>query len=145
MITPNGGPGSVLGGNLEVDAIQELLVLTSNYSAEYDKTSGGVVNAVSRAGTNEFHGSVYEFLRNSALDARNFFDSSIPPFKRNQFGGSAEGPIRKDHTFFFVDYEGIRQSLGIASVITVPSVAARSGQLCAAPDLSQGTPSQATR
>jgi hypothetical protein len=140
----NGGPGSVLGGNLGVDAIQEFSVLTSNYSAEYGKTSGGVVNAVSRAGTNEFHGSVYEFLRNSALDARNFFDSSIPPFKRNQFGGSAGGPIRKDHTFFFVDYEGIRQSLGITSVITVPSVAARSGQLCSAPDLSQGTPCQPT-
>src|ERR1700688_1650273 len=132
----DGGPGSVLGGNLGVDAIQEFSVLTSNYSAEYGKTSGGVVNAVSRAGTNEFHGSVYEFLRNSALDARNYFDSSIPPFKRNQFGGSAGGPIRKDRTFVFGDYEGIRQSLGLTSVVTVPSAAARSGQLCSMP----GTP-----
>jgi hypothetical protein len=131
----NGGPGSVLGGNLGVDAIQEFSVLTSNYSAEYGKTSGGVVNAVSRPGTNQFHGSVYEFLRNSALDAKNFFDgSTIPPFKRNQFGGAAGGPIRKDHTFFFADYEGIRQSLGITSVVTVPSAAARSGQLCSIPD-----------
>src|SRR3984893_1630160 len=140
----NGGPGSVLGGNLGVDAIQEFSVLTSNYPAEYGKSSGGVVNAVTHPGTNEFHGSVYEFIRNSALDARNFFDSSIPPFKRNQFGASAGGPIRKDRTFVFADYEGIRQSLGVTSVVTVPSVAARSGQLCSAPDLSQGNPCQPT-
>src|ERR1700692_4094165 len=140
----NGGPGSVLGGNLGVDAIQEFSVLTSNYSAEYGKTSGGVVNAVSRAGTNEFHGSVYEFLRNSALDARNFFDSTIPPFRRNQFRASARGPVINDRTFIFGDYEAIRQSLGITSVITVPSPAARSGQLCSAPDLTQVTPCQPT-
>jgi hypothetical protein len=130
----NGGPGSVLGGNLGVDAIQEFSVLTSNYPAEYGKSSGGVVNAVTRPGTNEFHGSVYEFLRNSALDARNFFDSSIPPFRRNQFGASAGGPIHKDRTFVFGDYEAIRQSLGVTSVVTVPSAAARSGQLCSIPD-----------
>ena len=70
----NGAPGSVLGGNLGVDAIREFSVLTSNYSAEYGKTSGGVVNAITRSGTNELHGGVYEFLRNSRLDARNFFD-----------------------------------------------------------------------
>src|SRR5947209_2428693 len=70
----NGAPGSVLGGNLGVDAIQEFSVLTSNYSAEYGKTSGGVVNAITRSGTNQLHGSVYEFLRNSRLDARNYFD-----------------------------------------------------------------------
>jgi outer membrane receptor protein involved in Fe transport len=126
----NGGPGSVLGGNLGVDAIQEFSVLTSNYSAEYGKTSGGVVNAITRSGTNQFHGSVYEFLRNSALDARNFFDQgSIPPFKRNQFGVSAGGPIQKGRTFFFADYEGIRQSLGLTQVETVPSPAARIGNL----------------
>jgi hypothetical protein len=130
----NAGPGSVLGGSLGVDAIQEFSVVTTNYSAEYGKTSGGVVNAVTRPGTNEFHGSAYEFLRNSALDARNFFDSSIPPFKRNQFGASAGGPIHKDRTFVFGDYEGIRQSLGLTSVVTVPSAAARSGQLCSIPD-----------
>ncbi|MBV9082221.1 MAG: TonB-dependent receptor [Acidobacteriaceae bacterium] len=126
----NGGPGSVLGGNLGVDAIQEFSVLTSNYSTEYGRTSGGVVNAITRSGTNQLHGSFYEFLRNSALDARNFFDTgSPPPFKRNQFGASAGGPIFKDRTFIFGDYEGIRQSLGITNQVTVPSPAARMGQL----------------
>jgi hypothetical protein len=126
----NGSPGSVLGGNLGVDAVEEFSVLTSNYSAAYGRTSGGVVSAATRSGTNHFHGAVYEFVRNSALDARNFFDSAtIPPFKRNQFGGSAGGPIRKDRTFIFGDYEGIRQSKGITRVDTVPSPAARSGVL----------------
>ena len=126
----NGPPGSVMGGTLGVDAIQEFSVMTSNFSAEYGKSSGGVVNAISRSGTNQFHGSAYEFLRNSALDARNFFDgSTIPPFKRNQFGASAGGPIRKDRTFVFGDYEGIRQAKGITNVDTVPSQAARTGIL----------------
>ena len=132
----NGAPGSVLGGNLGVDAIQEFSVLTSNYSAEYGKTSGGVVNAVTRSGTNAFHGSAYEFLRNSALDAKNFFeaaDQPKAPFKRNQFGGAIGGPIIKNHTFFFADYEGIRQSKGIANVDFVPSAAARSGNLQSGP------------
>ena len=131
----NGAPGSVLGGNLGVEAIQEFSVLTSNYSAEYGRTSGGVVNAMTRSGTNEFHGGMYEFLRNSALDARNFFDAAkIPPFRRNQFGADAGGPIHKDKVFIFGDYEGIRQSKGITNVDTVPSAAARSGTLCSAPD-----------
>jgi hypothetical protein len=128
----NGAPGSVLGGNLGVDAIQEFSVLTSNYSAEYGKTSGGVVNAITRSGTNGFHGSVYEFLRNSALDARNFFeDPTAPkaPFKRNQFGGAIGGPIVKNHTFFFADFEAIRQSKGIAVVDTVPTADARNGNI----------------
>jgi Carboxypeptidase regulatory-like domain/TonB-dependent Receptor Plug Domain len=126
----NGGPGSVLGGNLGVDAIQEFSVLTSNYSAEYGKTAGGVVNAITRSGTNQFHGSAYEFLRNSALDARNVFDgATAPPFKRNQFGVSAGAPIRKDRTFIFGDYESIRQSLGITRVNQVLSPAARLGNL----------------
>src|SRR5437763_378893 len=132
----NGAPGSVLGGNLGVDAIQEFSVLTSNYSAEYGKTSGGVVNAITRSGTNAFHGSAYEFLRNSALDARNFFeDPTAPkaPFKRNQFGGAVGGPIIKNRTFFFADFEAIRQSKGIAVVDTVPSNAARAGLLCSNP------------
>jgi Carboxypeptidase regulatory-like domain/TonB-dependent Receptor Plug Domain len=130
----NGGPGSVLGGNLGVDAIQEFSVLTSNYSAEYGRTSGGVLNAITRSGTNQFHGGVYEFLRNNALDARNFFDAKNPPFRRNQFGADAGGPIRKDKVFVFGDYEGIRQSKGVTTVDTVPSVAARGGTLCSAPD-----------
>ena len=126
----NGAPGSVLGGSLGVDAIQEFSVITSNYSAEYGKTSGGVVNAITRSGTNQIHGSGYEFIRNSALDTRNYFDSGkIPPFKRNQFGGTIGGPIRKDGTFFFVDFEGIRQSKGITTVATVPSANARMGNL----------------
>jgi outer membrane receptor protein involved in Fe transport len=133
----NGAPGSVLGGSLGVDAIQEFSVLTSNYSAEYGKTSGGVVNAITRSGTNQFHGSGYEFVRNSALDARNFFDDptkSTPPFKRNQFGGAVGGPIFKNRTFFFADYEGIRQSKGITTVTDVPSAAAENGDLCSNAD-----------
>jgi len=132
----NGAPGSVLGGNLGVDAIQEFSVLTSNYSAEYGKTSGGVVNAITRSGTNDFHGSAYEFLRNSALDARNYFEDPTAgkaPFKRNQFGGGVGGPIVKNKTFFFADYEGIRQAKGISNVDNVPSIAARSGLLCSNP------------
>jgi hypothetical protein len=134
----NGAPGSVLGGSLGVDAIQEFSVLTSNYSAEYGKTSGGVVNAITRSGTGAFHGSAYEFLRNSALDARNFFDGTqIPSFKRNQFGGSVGGPIIPERTFFFFDYEGIRQSKGITALTTVPSMDARSGMIH---DPKTGTP-----
>jgi hypothetical protein len=126
----NGAPGSVLGGNLGVDAIEEFSVLTSNYEADYGKTSGGVVNAITRSGTNELHGSAYEFLRNSKLDSKNYFDvGNIPPFKRNQFGGTIGGPIVKDHTFFFADFEGIRQSKGITTVATVPSANARAGLL----------------
>jgi hypothetical protein len=125
----NGAPGSVLGGDLGVDAIQEFSVLTSNYSTEYGRTSGGVINAITRSGTNQIHGGVYEFLRNSALDARNFFDTETPPFRRNQFGADVGGPIRKDKMFFFADYEGIRQSKGITTVDTVPSIAARGGTI----------------
>ncbi len=128
----NGAPGSVLGGNLGVDAIQEFSVLTSNYSAEYGKTSGGVVNAITRSGTNALHGSVYEFLRNSALDAKNFFESggaAKAPFKRNQFGGAIGGPLIKNRTFFFADYEGIRQSKGIPNPVQVPTLAARNGDV----------------
>jgi hypothetical protein len=126
----NGGPGSVLGGNLGVDAILEFSVFTGNYPASYGKASGGVINATTKSGTNDFHGSAYEFLRNSALDARNFFDgSSIPPFRRNQFGAAAGGAVVKNRTFIFGDYEGIRQSTGVTNVATVPSPNARNGVL----------------
>jgi hypothetical protein len=125
----NGAPGSVLGSNLGVDAVEQFSVLGSNYPAGFGRTSGGVINAVTRSGTNAVHGDVYEFLRNSALDARNFFDGRIPPFKRNQFGGSVGGPIHRGSTFYFADYEGLRQSLGVTHVDTVPSLAARAGQL----------------
>ena len=88
----NAGPGSVLGANIGVDAIQEFTVLTSNYSAEYGFTSGGVINAITKSGTNQFHGSLYEFIRNKSFDAADFFDNAAgnpkAPFVRNQFGGS---------------------------------------------------------
>lgn len=129
-----GGPASVLGATLGVDAVAEFSVITANPPSDYGKTSGGVINAVTRAGTNQIRGSAYEFLRNSALDARNFFDpSKLPPFKRNQFGGTLGGPIRRGRTFFFVNYEGVRQGLGVTNVDTVPSANARAG------DLSTGT------
>ena len=125
-----GGPASVLGVSLGVDAIQEFSVVIRNAPADYGKTSGGSINAVTRAGTNRIHGSLYEFLRNSALDARNFFDAaSVPSFKRNQFGGSLGGPIKRQRTFFFFDYEGIRQGLGVTTANTVPSPEARIGHL----------------
>jgi outer membrane cobalamin receptor len=89
------GPGNVLGSVLGADAIQEFSVVTGNASANYGKTSGGVINAVTRAGANGFQGSAYEFLRNGAMDSRNFFDGAqVPPFKRNQFGATLGGPVR---------------------------------------------------
>jgi hypothetical protein len=127
-----GGPGNTLGLSLGVEAIQEFSVVTGNPPAEYGKTSGGVFNAITRTGTNALHGSLYEFLRNNALDARNFFDgASTPPFRRNQFGASGGAPIRKDRTFVFANYEGLRQSLSTTNLLTVPSRAARLGQLTA--------------
>jgi hypothetical protein len=126
----NGAPGSVLGDNLGIDAVQQVAVLGSDYPAEYGRTSGGVISVETAKGQDAFHGSVYEFLRNSALDARNFFDpAKIPSFKRNQFGGSGGLPIRKGRTFIFGDYEGLRQSLGVTTVDTVPSPDARNGLL----------------
>jgi hypothetical protein len=125
-----GAPGSVLGIALGVDAIEEFSVLTANASAAYGRTGGGIINAITRSGTNQLHGTLYEFLRNNALDAKNFFDrGAIPPFKRNQFGASAGGPIQKDKTFFFADYEGFRQTLGTTNVDLVPSADARNGIL----------------
>ncbi len=125
----NGPPGSALGVNLGVDAVEQFTVLKSNYPAQHGRSSGGIIGASTRSGTNEFHGSVYEFFRNSALDARNFFDTQKPPFHRNQFGVSLGGPIIKDRTFIFGDYEGLRSSLGVTQVDTVPSAAALAGNL----------------
>ncbi|MGA2000651.1 MAG: carboxypeptidase regulatory-like domain-containing protein [Terriglobales bacterium] len=127
-----GGSGGVSGMSLGVDAIQEFSVFTSNAGPEYGRTSGGVLNAVSRAGTNQFHGSAYEFLRNSALDAKNYFDKAgvPPPFKRNQFGIAAGGPIVENRTFIFGDYEGLRQNLSLTNVINVPSANAHNGDVC---------------
>src|SRR5438128_6921654 len=115
----NDGSGSVVGVTLGVDAIQEFSVITGNYSAEYGRTSGGVINAISKSGTNAFHGDVYEFLRNDRLDANDFFSNRAhqprPILRRNQFGAAGGGPIRKDRTFVFGDYEGIRFAEGAAS------------------------------
>src|SRR6195256_3527206 len=114
----NAGPGNVLGANVGVDAIQEFTVLTSNYSAEYGFTSGGVINAITKSGTNQLHGSVYEFIRNSALDSKDRFENPSPSndagvkkggFTRNQFGASAGWKVLKDRAFLFGDYEGLRQ------------------------------------
>jgi len=126
----NGAPGSVLGVALGVDAIQEFNVVTTNYSAEYGRTSGAVVNSVSKSGTNDFHGSAYFFDRDKIFDARNFFDPpAIPPFRRIQFGASGGDAIIKDKTFLFADYEGIRESESGTFSDIVPSLAARQGQL----------------
>ncbi len=124
----NDAPGGVLGTLSGVDAIQEFSVLTTNYSAEYGRTSGGVINAVTRGGSNSLHGDVYEFLRNSALDSRGYFDGPrVPPFRRNQFGAAVGGPIVQNKTFFFFSYEGIRQQLSTTHNSFVLSRNARQG------------------
>src|SRR6202161_3805762 len=105
-----------------VDAIQEFKVQTSAYSAEFGRGNGAILNAVIKSGTNAFHGDVYEFFRNDALDGRNAFDSSRQPYHQNQFGATLGGPIIEDRTFFFVDYEGLRiiQSLPQLSLVPTP-------------------------
>ncbi len=117
----NKGMSSVTGSSLGVEAIGEFQTLTNTYSAQFGG-NGGVVNAVSKSGTNSFHGSAYDYLRNSALDERQFIDpgSSPPPFRKNQFGGTLGGPIKKDKMFFFVNYEGVRQLLGETKIANVP-------------------------
>src|SRR5262245_51851588 len=128
----NKTPGSVGGVLLGVDAVLEFQVLTNAYSAEFGRSAGGVINAVTRSGDNEFHGSAFEFLRNSAVDAKNFFDPAgkpIPSFKRNQFGATFGGPIVQDKTFFFGAYEGLIERLGISGVTSVPDENARQGIL----------------
>jgi hypothetical protein len=124
----NKGTGSNITGNsLGVDAIAEFAVLTNTYSAQFGGT-GAAINAASTSGSNALHGSAYEYLRNSALDARNFFDGpEIPPFRRNQFGGSVGGPIKQDKLFFFVNYEGLRSALGITGNQFVPDALSRTG------------------
>jgi hypothetical protein len=123
----NGSPGSVLGASLGVDAIQEFNVVTTNYTAEYGRTSGAVLNAVTKPGTNDLHGSAYLFDRDKIFDAKPFFADTKPPFRRVQFGGSAGAPIVKDKTFIFGDYEGVRQTKSSSALVTVPSANARQG------------------
>jgi hypothetical protein len=127
-------PGGLSGQLLGVDAVREFNVLQNTYSAEYGKRPGGQVSLVTMSGTNQFHGTLFEFLRNSAFDARNYFDHTIgpPPFRRNQFGGSAGGPIHKDKTFIFGSYEGFRQRLAVTEAAIVPDNNTRNGYLTAA-------------
>jgi hypothetical protein len=124
----NNTPGGTSGQLLGVDAVREFNVVSDSYGAEYGKRPGGQVSIVTASGTNELHGTLYEFLRNSDLDARNFFDQGIiPKFERNSFGGTLGGPIKKDKLFLFGNYEGFRQHLGLSDVTLVPDNAARSG------------------
>jgi len=113
--------------SLPVDAMQEFKVISNNYPAEYGHSTGGIVTMSTRSGTNQFHGSVFESLRNDALDARNFFATKKPSIRLNQFGGSLGGPIRKDKTHFFVTWERTRQVAGDTLISTVPTLANRRG------------------
>ena len=132
-ITPGGVSGYLLG----IDAVREFNVMSGTYSAEYGKRAGAQVTAVTQSGTNQFHGSVFEFLRNSALDARTIFDlgaspdvkGRAAPFRRNQFGGSIGGPIKQDRLFFFGNYEGFRHRLAITNPAVVPNQQVRQGML----------------
>ena len=120
-----GGVFATPSAILPIDAVSDMAVL-SNFEPEYGRNGGAVVNIVTRSGTNQFHGSLFEYFRNSALDARNFFDTTPAPkapFHNNQFGGSIGGPIVKDKTFFFLDYEGQRESVGVVTLACVPTQA----------------------
>ncbi|HEX8339234.1 MAG TPA: carboxypeptidase-like regulatory domain-containing protein, partial [Pyrinomonadaceae bacterium] len=124
----NGPAGSAAGTSLGLESIREFRVETNAYSAEYGRNFGGQVNAVSKSGTNTFQGSLYEFHRNDNLDARNFFDRERKPeFKRNQFGGSIGGPVRRDRLFFFAGYESLRENLGRTVGTFTPDLDARAG------------------
>ncbi len=129
----NGSDGNDLFANLPVvqpspDSIAEFRVLTNTFDAEYGRNSGAVVNVVTKSGTNDFHGNLYEFFRNQALNARGFFDTKKPDYLQNQFGATFGGPIRREHSFFFVSYEGNRVRRGISSdTVTLPTDAERMG------------------
>ncbi|MBI2822450.1 MAG: TonB-dependent receptor, partial [Acidobacteria bacterium] len=128
--------GGASGQAMGVETIREFQVVTSNFSAEFGRAGGGVINVVTKSGTNEFRGSAFYFHRNDNLDARNFFDrdpseptrrSAPPEFKRNQFGFTAGGPIQRDKTFIFGGYEGLREGLGVTLFGNVPSAVVRQG------------------
>ena len=128
----NDNAGNIL--KTSVDAIEEFKVQTSNYSAEFGRSGGAVINATIKSGTNAFHGTVFEFLRNSALDARGFFeppDQAKAPFKQNQFGATLGGPILKNKLFFFGDYQGTRVSAATTSISSVPQPAEIGGDFSA--------------
>jgi Carboxypeptidase regulatory-like domain len=121
-VTPGGTSGQLLG----VDAVREFIVVSDSYGANYGKRTGAQVSIITASGGNKVHGSVYEFLRNSALDARNYFDqANIPEFQRNDFGAALGGPLRHDKLFGFGNYEGYRQHLGLSAVSFVPDNASR--------------------
>lgn len=126
----NGPAGSAGGTALGLETVREFRVETNAYAAEFGRSSGGQVNVITKSGTNRLAGSAYEFHRNDALDARNFFDTSgKPDFTRNQFGGVVGGPIRADTLFFFGGYEGLREALGLTRTAVVPDENARRGLL----------------
>lgn len=135
----NGGDGNDQFANLPVvqpspDSIAEFRVLTNTFDAEYGRNSGAVVNVVTKSGTNDLHGNLYEFHRNKALNARGFFDSKKPDYVQNQFGGTFGGPIRRDRTFFFASYEGNRVRRGTPSdTVTLPTDAERRGDFSGGP------------
>ena len=123
-------PGSVAGTLTGVDTVREFRVITNVYSAEYGRFTGGVISAVTKSGTNEIHGTVFEYLRNSALDTRNFFDAEeVPPFRRNQFGFTLGGPIQRDESFYFGSYEGLRERLTTSFISIFPNQNAHNGLL----------------
>jgi outer membrane receptor protein involved in Fe transport len=121
--------GNVSGEAAGIDAVEEYKVVTNPLSAEYGRTAGGQIQIVTKTGTSKFHGSGYDFIRNSWVDARNYFDplSGPPPLIRNQFGASLGGPIKKDRAFFFFNYEGLRNKLGSTTLFTTPDANARMG------------------
>ena len=124
--TDNQAPQSAAGGQLGADALLQVQVLSVNYGAQYGRAAGGVLNAISRSGSNDWHGTLFEFLRNSKVDARNFFDpSKPPPFKRNQFGGTVAGPLIRDKTFFMASSEILLNRLTETLIYFVPDNEAR--------------------
>ena len=126
----NGPAGSAAGTVLGMETIREFRVEVNNYSAAFGRNSGGQINALTKSGSNEWHGSLYEFHRNDNFDARNFFDASKKPdFKRNQFGGVIGGPVRRDRSFFFFGYEALRDRLGRTISTLTPDLDARRGVL----------------
>src|SRR5205807_8507595 len=130
-------PSSMAGVMLGVDAVKEFSVQTHDYAAEYGRAAGGVISAVTKSGTNSLHGSAFEFLRDSKFDQPNYFDpvdsatgaQVNPPFRRNQFGGTAGGPIVKNKLFYFGSYEGLRQDLSLTHLARLPNAAAHNGVL----------------
>lgn len=127
-----------IGVKLSPDAINEFKVITADYSAEYGRAAGAIVSVVTKSGTNAFHGDAFEFVRNDAIDAHNYFDapgSKLPPFHQNQFGATFGGPIIKNKTFFFGSYEGFRLALGQTDTAILPTSAQEGGDFSSGPPI----------